>query len=88
MGHGGEKLMHYVITLGGVGLSGRAKAVRQKTLLQNYNYQPGHSYEVALASRQNRVYSELLTELGFECKMVSTNPNTDNRIEGWFKSVQ
>lgn len=80
--------MHHVIILGGVGISGRAKAVRQKTLLQNYNYQSGHSYEVALAGGQNRVYRELLTELGFECKIVSTNPNTGNRIEGWFKSVE
>jgi hypothetical protein len=80
--------MHHVITLGGVGMGGRAKAVHQKAELSNTDYQPGHSYEVALAGRQNRVYRKLLTELGFECKMVSTNPNTGNRIEGWFKSVQ
>jgi len=80
--------MHHVIILGGVGVSGRAKAVRQRALLQNYNYQPGHSYEVALAAGQNHVYRELLTDLGFECKITSTNPNTGNRIEGWFKSVE
>lgn len=80
--------MHHVINLQGVGIGGRAQAVRQKAILTNYNYQSGHSYEVALAGGQNRVYRELLTELGFECKMVSTNPNTGNRIEGWFKSVE
>jgi len=78
---------HLVFYLRGVGTSGRAKAVRQKDMLANHKYQSGWSYEVALAGGQHLVYGPLLAELGFECKMTSTNPNTGNRIEGWFKSV-
>lgn len=80
--------MHHVINLQGVGIGGRAQALRQKARLENHPYLPGNSYEVALAAGQNRVYGELLKSLGFECKITSTNPNTGNRIEGWFKSVE
>lgn len=81
-------MKHHTINLYSVGIGGRAKAVREKARLAATQFLPGHSYELALAGGQGRVYSELLTSLGFECKMVSTNPNTGNRIEGWFKSVE
>lgn len=79
---------HHVFNFSGVGIGGRAKAARQKAMVTNHKYQSGWSYEVALAGGQHLVYGPLLTELGFECKMTSTNPNTGNRIEGWFKSVE